>query len=270
MDEGDAVPADALEDIAYLSRSENRVRLLETLASGPHSRRELGDVTGVSRTTLGRILGELEEHGWARRTTDGDYVATVTGEHVVEAFMPLVGAMQAVRDLGDAVAWLPADELSIGLQHFRDATVRRSQPHAPMEFMEYLAGLVRDATTFKVLTFLAPPSPVGEAMHAGVVEGRLTADHVLAGGLVEYLSTQSESPPHWREYVEAGARVYRYDGHIPCNVFIVDETVLVMNDRPEGSGAAIESRSETVREWAHDLIETHLEGAERVDAETFA
>ena len=264
------IPADALEDIAYLAKSTNRLRLLDTLASGSHSRRELDDLTGIARSTIGRIINEFEERGWIERTSEGTYTATATGELVVAQFMPLVETMDTIGMLGDAVAWIPVDKLSIGIQHFDDATIRRSEPHAPFEFVEHLADLIRDATTFQVLTFLAPPSPVGQAMHEGVVEERLTAEHVLAGGLVRYLRDQHHHPPYWREYIEAGAHVYRYDGYIPCNLFIVDETVLLMNDEPEGSGAAIETENDTVRAGVYELFETYREDAAEIDANVFA
>lgn len=57
----DTVPIEALEDIAYLLRSPNRVRILDALTRDPYSRRELGEQTGTSRTTLDRIVNELEE-----------------------------------------------------------------------------------------------------------------------------------------------------------------------------------------------------------------
>lgn len=269
VEEFDDLPVDALEDIAYLAKSANRVRLLDALASGSYSRRELDELTGTARTTIGRIVNEFEERGWAERTSDGTYTATPTGELVVAEFTPLIEAMETIRTLGDATAWLPTDELAIDIRHFDDATVRESDPKAPFEFVEYLASCIRDATTFRVLTFLAPPTPIGEAMHTGVVEGQLTADHVLAGGLVEYLHDHKHHPPHWREYIEAGARVYRYEGYIPCNLFIVDETVLIADDQPQGSGAAIESDNETVRAEANELFEVYREDADRINAELF-
>lgn len=56
-----------LDDVEYLARSANRVRVLETLAKGPHDRTDLQEKTGAARATLGRILGEFEERGWIRR-----------------------------------------------------------------------------------------------------------------------------------------------------------------------------------------------------------
>ena len=270
MGEPGVVPGRALGDVAYLARSENRVRILTALATGPHDRSELEETAGVARTTLGRVLGELEDRGWVERTSDGGYVATPTGELVVGEFVPLLEAMETIGALGDVAAWLPVEELSIGLGHFRDATVRRSTAHEPLGLVEYLAELVREASTFRVMTFLAPPSPVGEAIQEKVLEGELTMEGVLAGGLVEHLGDEDHQPPDWRESLEAGGRIYRYDGHVPCNLFVLDETALVVNDRPPGNTAAVESDDETVRAELNRLYETYRAEAERVDAEYFA
>lgn len=97
----------------------------------------------------------------------------------------------------------------------------------------------------------------------------MTAEHVLAGGLVKYLRDNRASPPNWRGYLEAGAQVYRYDGHIPCNLFLTDESILIMNDRPEGSGEAIDINDETVRSGVNELFEKHRESAEPVEASFF-
>lgn len=264
-----AASGDALEAIAYLSRSENRVRILEALASGALPRRELEAETGVSRTTLGRILGEFEERGWAERTADGEYVATPLGEHVIATFRPVVEEMAAIQHLGEAVAQLPTEELTIGLEHFDDATVRRPEPNDPLGLVRRLVTLLEDASSFRSFTFIAPPVPVGEAMDDGVRSGQLTAEHVLAGGLVEYLQANPDGPPRWQAYLEAGARVYRYDDHIPCNLFVVDDTVLVMNDSAAGK-EFLESDDGTVREWAVGLIASYREDAERVTADSFA
>lgn len=269
MTESSASAGDALEDIAYLSRSANRVRILEALATRAYPRRDLEEATGTSRTTLGRILTEFEERGWAERTADGTYAATPRGKHVAAEFRPLATAFETIRSLGEAVACLPVEELSIGLHHFSDATVRRPSPNEPLEPGRHLAELLEDASTMYTLTFVAPPAPVGQAMADGVRSGRLTVEHVLAGGLVEHLRDRPEGPPQWREYLEAGANVYRYEGHIPCNLFVVDERVLVFSDRPEAT-EAIESDDETVRAWAVDLVEGYGDDAERVEAESFA
>lgn len=265
-----AFPPEALEDVAYLGRSANRPRLLRALASEPATRSKLEDRTGVATTTVGRILVELQERGWAERTADGRYVATPSGRVALRAFAPTVTAMETIRSLGDAAGWLPLAELSIGVHHFADARVVRPAPNAPLELVDYLADRIGGASTFRALTFLDPPTPAGEAMHAGVVEGDLDAEHVLAGGLAEHLRDRRKSPPRWREYLEAGARVYRYEGHVPCNLFVLDGTALIMSDRPEGGGAVVESTDDTVLAAVDDLYAAYRDDAERIEVGFFA
>ena len=272
MERPSAIPDDALEAIAYLARSDNRVRILDTLTTGPHTRRQLEAATGTARTTCGRTLTELEKRGWVDRTSTGEFVATPTGDHIAEAFRRSVGAMATIQELGEIVAWLPVDELSIGLHHFREATVRRPAPTEPAEAGWFLAEALRKASTLAALTFVAPPRAVGDAIREDILDGSLTADLVMAGGTIDYLRDNPTQPIPWRECLEAGISAYRYDGSIPCNVFIVDETVLVLKSHSEIGevGTAIESRSPTVHAWAQELIESYRDEADRVPADAFA
>jgi predicted transcriptional regulator len=212
-----------------------------------------------------RILHEFEERGWTERTDDG-YVATAAGEHVVTEFTPFAGAMAAIRRLGDAVAWLPADELTIGLQHFRDATVRRPERYDPMDVVDVFTELLREATEFLALTHLVAPEPKQKAMLEGVTTGRLDTKLVLTDDLVGYLDDVPKRDAWFREFVAAGGRAYRYDDSIPCNLFVIDDVVILGQSHPESGHpyAFIESENETVRRWACDLIDEYRGDADRV------
>ncbi|WP_265108908.1 helix-turn-helix transcriptional regulator [Halosolutus halophilus] len=269
LDESRAIPEDALADIAYLARSSNRVEILATLATEPHASRDVAAATAASRSTLERILTELEERGWAERTTDGTYVATPAGEFAISKFVPLVGAMQAIRSLGDAVGWLPADELSIGLHHFRDATVSRPESNSPLAPDTQLVGMIREADSFHCLVRIAPSVAFENAVRDAVVEGNLTTEHVLTDGEHASLSERRDRLEHWREYLEAGANVYRYDDRIPCNLFVLDDAVFLANRQPE-TCAFIVTENERVRSWARHVIETYRREADRLDATAFS
>lgn len=266
------VPDAALKDIAYLSRSDNRVLVLDALTAGPHTRRELEEVTGVSRATLGRIVNEFEDRNWAERTSDGDYVATSTGHHIATQFTPFAESIEAIRRLGEAVEWLPIDELSIGLHHFSDAFVKQPDHDDPMEIIDYFTDQIRDATEIRVLTHLAPPEPFAKSMYAGITADRLTGTFVLRGELVDYLGTRSARQQRWREFIEAGADVYRYDGDIPCNLLVIDDTVFIKSSRSDSVKLSyaepIVSENETVQSWAYDVINTYQNEANHVISES--
>jgi predicted transcriptional regulator len=257
-----------MEDIAYLARSSNRVRLLETLAAGAYSRRDLVDRTGIAPATISRIVNEFEDREWAERTSDGIYTATATGSLIVAEFAPLVDAMDTIRTLGEAATWIPTEELSIGIEQFEDAEVRRSPPNAPTSMIDYLAECFREASVARNMTFLDAPAQVVDAMVTAVDEGRLTVEVIFAGGLVDFLLDRGE-PPEWSRHVDAGISVYRYDDHIPCHLFLFDDRVLIMNDRPPGGGGFVESEDETVLAAANDLFEGYRDDAEPVEADVF-
>lgn len=270
---GNELPTGGLEDVAYLSRSANRVVILDALTDGPYSRRALADQTGASRTTLDRIVNELEDRGWAERTAEGTYVATVQGRHLVRRFMPFLESVEALQRLDDAVAWLPVDELSIGLEHFSDAVVRRPEPADPVETIDYITDLLENASEFRMLAHLAPPEPLGETLRDRVVSGQMVVDGVITDELFSYLGSSPERAARWRALVEAGTDLHRHEGPIPCNLWIFDETVLIKKSGPEpideSYGAPIVSDDSVVRSWAHDLIDDVTAAASRIDAEAF-
>ena len=263
----------ALEDVAYLSRSANRIAILDALADGSFTRGELADLTGASRTTLDRVVNELEARGWAERTTEGTYVATAQGTHLMEQFRPFVDSVEALRRLGEAVAWLPRDELSVGLEHFSDAVVRRPEADDPVEAVEFMVELLRNTTEFRVLTHLMPPEPLGATLQERAGSSGVTLGGVVTDELVDKLGARPERAERWRTLIEAGADVHRTEGPLPCNLWVFDETVLVKKSGPEpideSYGVPIVSEDETVRAWAHGLIDRWKDVATRVDAEAF-
>ncbi|NHN47975.1 helix-turn-helix domain-containing protein [Halostella sp. JP-L12] len=257
------VPEEALSDVAFLARSVNRIRVLGTLSREAYPPRELTERTETSRSTLRRILSELEDRGWAKRNSDGDYGATVTGKLVVEELAPFVRTMETIRRLDDVVTWLPLEE--IPLEHFSDATLIGQSPNNPLAPASFLTERLQGASEFQCLVRLAPPVAFEIRMRDAVVDGRLTTEHVITRGELDTLRDHPERLPRWREYINAGANVYVYDGDIPCNVFVFDETV-VLGKRGH---PFVKSEREAVRNWAIEKIESYREGADRLHPDTF-
>lgn len=268
----DPVPTHALEDIAYLARSANRVTILDVLASESFTSRDLVERTEIARTTVGRIVKEFEERGWVKRTTDGEYTATPTGEQVITEFTPLVESMTVIQDLGETVAWFQATEQPIDLHHLRDATVWRPDSTDPMAPTAAYLDDLRTATEFHCLVGVAPPVPFEKAMRDGVADRGMRVEHVISESEYAYLRDDPERRGRWREYIEAGANVYRYDGTVPCNFVILDETVYIAKSQSEYGEpyTVIESNNDVVRSWAHEIIERHRAESEQLGAEVFA
>lgn len=260
---------EALAAVAHLARSENRVRVLAALADGAATRRELEAETGIARATVGRALAGFEERGWVRETAGRAYETTPSGAGVLAEFTPFLEAVEAIRRLGDRVAWLPTDEVPIDLRHFSDATVRRPEPADPLAPAMALTDLLRDADEFHCLVGVAPPLGFEQAMRDGVVAGELATRHVITTEELDYLREDPERLARWREYVDAGGNLYCFDGAVPCNLLVFDGTVVVAG-RPGAGGptGVVESDDEIVRAWAHDVISVYQRESERLGVES--
>lgn len=269
--DSDVFPEEAMDEVAYLSRSTSRVRILDALAVDSYTRSDLEKTTGIARTTVGRIINEFEERGWVHRTVDGAYTATPTGEGIISEFKPFVASIQTIENLGDLVAWLPTDEVPIGLHFFTDATVRRPDPTDPMSTIEDFNDRLTGVSEFHCLVGVAPPIPFERAMRDGVVNRGLRTEHVITADELSYLLEQPERLPRWRDYIEAGANVFLYDGQIPCNLFVFDDTLVITNSQSDigESLVGIESGNEAVLSWAHEVITKYKEEAERLDSLAF-
>lgn len=267
---GDATdhPDDVLEDMAYLSRSANRLQILEVITTDSHPPRKLAELTDTPRSTLRRILTELVERGWAERTTNGRYVATRAGENMSVETKRYIRAIDAIRTLGDAVSWLPEEELTIGLHHFSDAIVQRPEPNAVGAGDTRLIDLFRISDVFSCLVNTVPTVGLEQVMVESVVDGDLQTKHVITADELDVLRQDAERSARWKEYVEAGADLYCYDGSIPCILLIFDETVLLGNRRLE-SIAFIETENEVVHSWGHDLIEVYRNRSTPLDVTAF-
>lgn len=269
----DPLSSDALDDVAYLARSENRVRILGALANGPRTRRDVQETTDVSRTTLDRIVNELEDRGWVERTSDGDYAATPTGKRLMNQFEPFVESVDAIDRLGKAVEWLPDEELSIGLEHFSDATVEWPEVD-PTETVDMFVGMVNGADEYYSLTHFAPPAPISRAIREGVTSGDLAMRTVATETPIEYLREHPDRRERWRETVDGGAELFEYGGSIPCNLWIIDDVVMLKNATgepvPDSYGSPIVSHDPTVRSWAMDLLDDYETEARPLTSSDFA
>lgn len=277
MKESNDIPTDTLEDIAYLSRSENRITVLELLTARPHSPTELRDVTEIPKATLNRILNEFEERSWIRRTSDGTYEATPQAEHIVFQFRPFIGSMETVRSLGENIAILPVDELTIGptneltvgLHHFSDATIKRQRPQAHGVGRDRMVEAARETSTIHVLTDMSPPRTLGTVLQERAENSDLSGTLVWTAELLEYCQDNPEEPPRWSDVIEAGSRLYWYDDSIPATLFVADEVTLIWGATGEMRRRVIISQNETVRTWALNVVKRFRERAEAIDPQTF-
>jgi predicted transcriptional regulator len=264
--------ADPLDDAAYLTRSEHRVAVMELLAEEPRDRTELTDATGVSRVTMGRMLGELEDRGWIRREGH-DYHVTHCGRIVAEDLSRLLETTETAQKLRDVETYMPVEAFEFDLRRLADARVlrpSRSDPNAPMRRM---ATLISESDRVRLVAPSVSPVPV-RSHHDRVLDADgHEAAAVLTADAVDVALSDPDMRTWFREMVETGRYDwYRYDGTYPLDIVIPDETVLLaLYDDTGGAGfhSVIESTDETVLSWAVSEFERHRREAEPVDPARF-
>lgn len=269
---GSELSTEALEAVAYLARSANRVRILAALSRDARSRGELADQTPASRTTVDRIVNEFQERGWAERTTEGTYGATTQGEQLMRGFRPFIESVAALQRLEDALDWLPLDDLTIGIEHFSDAVVWEPATD-PVETVEFMCDLVRDANRFRVMADLVPPEQLEVVITDRLKADRLTVDGVTTNQVLHHIGSRPERADRWRAMKDAGATVVGHEGQFPCNIWLFDGTVLIKKSSPgpvdESYGVPIVSTDETVLSWANELIDDWIARGTPIEPESF-
>jgi len=251
-----------LDGIAFLARSENRVRVLRTIAAESQTRQKLREDLSMSRTTLGRVLKDFEERNLTRPTGQG-YTTTPAADAILEKFVPLLETMEGIQNLGEAIDWLPPPAHSLDYRHFRDADITTETAENPAEPFDRGLELIRSADTYRGLTSTAIPRYV-DVLRDRLVEEAKDIEGVIELGLLATLRNDPERADAWHDFAEAGA-TWIYDGHVPINMHIVDERILIWlgerDDELKVHGL-LESENMAVVSWAESLYDDYRRESE--------
>lgn len=262
--DGDALEATAT-DVALLTRSRNRIRILEEFVDhGERHRDELRSASDVTRTTLNRNLDALEEAGWVR--SDGlTYRLTPCGELVAEAVIDLVETTHVANQLQDALRWLPVSALDLDLRHLGDAEVWVPEPGDPYAMVNHHVRTIRSMERCRALLHVTGLHAT-EAGHEAVVEGGADAELVVTPAVAETLTGKPEYEALLDEMRATGrCDLLVYDGDVPFSLAVFDGTVQLLADEDGEPRALVESDADAVRTWAVDCYETYRQEADPVE-----
>lgn len=255
------------EWIQYLARSDTRVSLLEALADGPRTRRELVDRLDVARTTLSRNLDRMAEFGWVEAGANGQTCRlTALGAHVHRAVDDLLADVGTGDDLEPFLSRVPADAFDLDPRLLGDADLVEAtseRPLAPVErAMELRAGstTLREFATVVMRESAAQVHErVREADPSATIEVVLDAD----------VAATMREDPEYRDSLEtmAGAEAIDYyvHGELPYLLALLDDRVLLGVVDERGTPLAlVESGDDRVYDWAEDTFEAYREAASRL------
>lgn len=261
--------ADPFEHVAFLSRSETRVRLLALLGDeGPMTRRDLRDELDTSQSTVVRSVQALDRRGWVEND-DGAVRVTATGEVIVDAFTDLLDAVDDTTDLEAFLRWFPHREFDLDLTQLHGATVTKSSPGDPYAPARTQTELVRTASRFR--GFLPSIDLEGtRVVHGRITAGELDAE-VIVGPDVEETIRNGAYAPLFREKLETGRlSVLLADAELPFYLGLSGDGVVQIGVENDGiPRALLETDGEPVLSWAEDVYREYRERASERSADDF-
>lgn len=263
---GEGLPTETVEYMAFLARSEHRLHVLDLLANGTRSREELRERSEATRVTLSRILGDLEDRGLVRRRdTDRRYEVTAFGEVVHQDFARLLGTVSVGQRFPDLVSRLPTDWFDFDIGCLADGERVHGKSADPLAAARVVANALRDCTSCEALvgTFTALPMHAHEEdIRAGT---EAAANIVFDAGVTETMLEDPSLRATWQRIEAATDETvyYSLDEQLPCTVDLIDdETVFLTVSRDQRADFDIISCSHPdVLGWAKRVVAEHRDRA---------
>nr|WP_293029500.1 MarR family transcriptional regulator [Natronococcus sp.] len=260
--------SDAIDDVAYLTRSHHRTAALAALADRPRTRAELRELTGVSQSTIGRTLRAFENRGWIART-DHRYETTQLGAFVASGMRELLDRIETERKLRETWSWFPAEIRGLPLESFSEAVVTVPDVDDPYRPVNRFASLLRETDRFRFVGFeLALLEPCRDELCGRVVDGMAT-EIIDPPSVVSYIRTtypeQSE-----RTLASGNLTVLIHEEPPEYGLSIFENRVGICGYHPDSGTvrAFVDTDDPTIRKWAVSTYDEYRREARPLAVET--
>lgn len=254
---------DGIEELAFLTRSAIRARLLQKLnQNGSMKNHELRRQFDCDRTTLQRNLDALVEHGWVQGR-NGTYRITPAGELLAAGLFDHLDTVDTAMELRPFLRWTPDDALDIDIEHLAesDITVADStHPHGAvsrhidvMQTTEQFRGLIPSIGRHSL-----------ETTWRRVTSGEGTFEVVFTEDAATVLQSEPKYADMFTDILDTDrVQFFVSDDAIPYYLGIADDVVLVgVEDNKGMRRALLESEQDAVRAWAEDTYKAYRQRAQ--------
>jgi predicted transcriptional regulator len=164
---------------------------------------------------------------------------------------------------------LPDPVRTLDFRRFRDAEITTPTKDNPTAAFDRAMELIRSADEYRGLTQNSLPEYM-KTICDRVVSGQLDFQGVIEANFIEVLRTDPDRAARWHDIAHG---MWLYDGHVPINMHIVDETALIWLCAEDESGedvvikGVLESEHPAVVSWAESLYEKYRDEGEPLDPE---
>jgi predicted transcriptional regulator len=246
-----------LDEVEFLARSGHRVTALAALAERPRSRADLREITGASRSTVGRMIRAFEDRHWISK--DGNqYEATELGAFVATGMQKLIQRIETEQQFRDAWQWLPSEASGFTVEMATNAVVTVAEADSPYRPVNRFTSLLRETSRFRFVGIdVALLEPCKDELRQLIVDG-MRAEIVDPPSVAEYVL--STYPEHCSAPLESGnLTVEVHDNLPPYGVGIFDDRIAISGyDQDSGTVRVLmDTDSSEAREWAESTFETY-------------
>lgn len=257
---------DCFEELAFLTRSSTRARLLQMVAQdGPLQHHELRRRFECDRTTLQRNITALTEHGWVTRTND-TYRITEPGALLAAGLGDCVATTRTALELQPILRWTPDDAFDFDTELLADAEVAVADGADPDRAVTKHLEVLRTAARFRGFI----PAIGRHALE--VVWRRVTNNDgdfavVMPRPSLERLEPDSKYAAMFADLVASDRIDIRvFDGEIPYYLGLFEDVVQIGVKDDEGMRRALlETERDEVRRWAEDAYREYERRAAVLD-----
>ena len=255
--------------VSFVTRAENRVEALLTLAPGPLTRPELEAETDIPRTTLSRVLADFRDRDLVSREGH-HYRTTPFGALVATELESLFESVESTRALQTLAGWLPED-LADDFDRLATADVTLPTPVDPMAPVKRAASVVEGADHVRTFCYSVVHAPILAALRGVAGQGQ-RLEGVIAAGVFDVVAADPDLAERARELFESGrVDLYLYDGGIEPQLIIADRTTMFLVTDEEGAiQGLVETGEASILPWAEELFESLRDEAEPVGPEAAA
>lgn len=259
---------DSFDDLQFLARAETRIRAMQLLAEKPRDRDELVDRLDTSRATLSRLLRQLEDREWV--TQDGaEYTATRFGSAMASDLTQLLDTATTIRQFRGVAQYLPFDELGIEFHQLQGARITEATSSDPAAPARRVGQLLDSADRTRILKQAIDPN-ASRPHYEAVIQGKQRTEVILTHEAIDTVNENRETRQWFQEMIRNEVPVYRYEGSVPINLKIIDETVVLsVTDKNGLLPALIETSGDGILSWAVRTFESYGEEAALVGEQAF-
>ncbi|QLC33441.1 hypothetical protein EFA46_004235 [Halarchaeum sp. CBA1220] len=238
----------AAEDLADVTRSSLRLRLLRAIADGTATDRTLHRELDAPRTTVRDNRRALQRLGYVHDHGGQPYTLTPRGAALAAGIERLEAELDVARRFEAFLEGVPFADLGLPLAALADAEHVRPRPDAPAAPSNRACALLEAAGSVDGVFPVLPKCPFTDDT---------TGDVVIAETAANALGESRLTGP-------SGLDVWQVDDTPPLGAALVDGDVLLFSTGPHGTLQSLVV-SPDIASWTRTFVDRWRERAERIE-----